>query len=221
MVNMAGHVFLMDFGTSRSLDETTELTQTKTVAIGTPYYMAPEQFLQGTADARSDIYAFGAVVYEMVAGRRPLEGESIAEIVQAHLHQVPPPPSQFAPVPPALEALVLRCLAKKPEERFQTMDEVVSALEVATAEVPRADITRVVQRASEDARRAEESSVRPTEVLPASPPAQTVMLSVPRAADAAGTLPVSGPALLRVVAGPLPAGHLPARGWEEHHRPYP
>ena len=204
MVNMAGHVFLMDFGTSRSLDDTTELTQTREGPIGTPYYMAPEQFLRGTADARSDIYAFGAVVYEMLAGRRPLEGESIAEIIQAHLHQVPPPPSQFAPVPPALEALVLHCLAKKPEERFQTMAEVVSALEVATAEVPRADITRVVRSASEDARRAQESSARPTEVLPASPPAQTVMLGVPRAADA--TQPVSGPALLRVVAGPLPAG---------------
>jgi serine/threonine protein kinase len=204
IVSLTGRVLLMDFGTSRSVHDTAALSQTQTVPIGTPYYMAPEQFLHGAADARSDIYAFGAVVYEMLAGRRPFEGQSIGEILQAHLHQALLPPSKFAPVPEILEALVLRCLAKKPEDRYQTMDAVVSALGEAAAEVAPADVTQVIQSASEDAKRARNSSERPTEILSMTIFAPPAMIAPPL--DPAATQPILVSPMLRVIAGPVPAG---------------
>jgi serine/threonine protein kinase len=206
MVSLTGHVFLMDFGTSRSVHDPTGTGQSATVPIGTPYYMAPEQFLDGAADARSDIYAFGVVVYEMLAGRRPYEAPSIASIVQAHLHENPPPLSSVRPVPQSLERLVMRCLAKRPDDRYQTMDDVVAALDDAALAVPPADVTQVVRSVSEDARRAQESSVRPTEVLPLSSLAKTVMLAATQVVDDRATRLLSGLAFLRAVSGPVAAG---------------
>jgi serine/threonine-protein kinase len=100
------------------------------VMIGTPVYMSPEQCRgSGEVDARSDVYAFGCLLFHMLTGRPPFVGEASGDLVVAHLEQEPPPPSQFASgLPPAVDALVLRCLAKPADERFASMLELQAAL---------------------------------------------------------------------------------------------
>jgi eukaryotic-like serine/threonine-protein kinase len=97
---------------------------------GTAAYMAPEQVRGDTADARSDVYAAGAILFELCAGAPPFEGTP-AEMRQAHLALRPPRPSERAAVPPALEDVVLRCLAKDPAARFADGGALVTALEAA------------------------------------------------------------------------------------------
>ena len=93
--------------------------------LGTPQYMAPEQFEGKEADARSDIWAFGAVLYEMVTGRRAFQGKSYSSLVGAIL-SADPPPMAVKPFTPAwLERLVRRCLAKDPEDRYYSMHDIV------------------------------------------------------------------------------------------------
>jgi serine/threonine-protein kinase len=98
--------------------------------LGTPDYMSPEQCLgQGGVDPRSDIYALGVVLYEMLCGQTPFAG-TLGEILQAHVIAAPVPPSQRAPdVSAELEAIALRCLAKRKEDRYQSMEELAAALD--------------------------------------------------------------------------------------------
>ncbi len=124
---------LLDFGLAKSAAEaappissvamtrTSPLTAEGTI-VGTFQYMSPEQLEGKAADARSDIFAFGAVIYEMVTGRRAFEGKSQASLIGAIMKGQPRPVSELAPMtPPALERLVLTCLAKDPEDRRQTI----------------------------------------------------------------------------------------------------
>jgi eukaryotic-like serine/threonine-protein kinase len=97
--------------------------------LGTPQYMAPEQLEGKDADPRTDLFAFGAVVYEMTTGRRAFEGATPASVIAAILEREPEPVSRLQPLtPPALEHLVMRCLRKDPEERWQTARDVVAQL---------------------------------------------------------------------------------------------
>src|SRR5262249_35460883 len=100
------------------------LTHAGTI-VGTVQYMAPEQ-LEGTpADARSDIFSFGAIVYEMTTGRRAFEGTSQSSLIAAILTATPPPMAVLVPMtPPALDYLVKTCLAKNPDERWQAAGDV-------------------------------------------------------------------------------------------------
>jgi serine/threonine-protein kinase len=114
---------LLDFGLVRSLDvgpaEQTRLTQ-EGLILGTPDFMSPEQ-ANGAAslDARSDLYSLGAVAYFLLAGRPPFAGRPVLQTLYAHLHEPPRPPAELRPdVPADLEAVVLRCLAKDPAQRF-------------------------------------------------------------------------------------------------------
>ena len=107
-----------------------KLTQEGAV-FGTPAYLSPEQAGgQGEPDARSDVYSLGAVAYFLLTGRPPFAGRSGVKMLAAHLYETPAPPSAHrADVPADLDAVVLRCLAKPPAERFQSVDELDAALD--------------------------------------------------------------------------------------------
>jgi serine/threonine protein kinase/Flp pilus assembly protein TadD len=132
-----GVVKLLDFGlakhsiSSATGDETQSIgvTQVGTI-LGTPAYMSPEQAEGRTADARSDIFSFGTVLYEMLAGRRAFSGGSAAATIGAIVHKNPEPLN----APPALEAIVSKCLSKSPDDRFQTATDLRRALEGASTQ---------------------------------------------------------------------------------------
>jgi serine/threonine protein kinase/tetratricopeptide (TPR) repeat protein len=130
-----------DFGIAKAVSAAltdaggTELTQAGS-AIGTPAYMAPEQAAGDPAmDHRADLYSFGCLAYEVLTGQPPFHGLSKHQVIAAHLMTVPPPvTTASAAVPPALAALVARCLEKDPAARPQTAREVVRALDLVPAE---------------------------------------------------------------------------------------
>ena len=111
--------------------------------MGTPQYMAPEQFAGKEADARSDIWAFGAVLYEMVTARKAFQGANYQSLVGAILATDPAPMAVKPFTPSWLERLVRRCLAKDPEERFFSMHDIVLDLRTPPQEsVPAAAASR-------------------------------------------------------------------------------
>ncbi len=126
-------VKVLDFGLAKSTaakpgptEETlTKVLTTEGTVLGTPQYMAPEQFEGKEADARSDIWAFGAVLYEMGTGRKAFEGKSYSSLVGAILSADPAPMTVKPFTPSWLERLTRRCLAKDPEERYQSMRDIV------------------------------------------------------------------------------------------------
>jgi len=124
------HVKILDFGLAKLRDGP---AKTSGLAIGTPSYMSPEQTgAPGEIDGRTDIYAVGVVMHEMLAGAKPFASEKVAEILLMHRDQAPPPLRQVVPaagISAALEAVVLRALAKKPDDRYQTAVEFAAALE--------------------------------------------------------------------------------------------
>jgi eukaryotic-like serine/threonine-protein kinase len=127
MVTGESTVKLMDFGIARAEGQR-ELTGTG-VAVGSLYYMSPEQISGLAVDARSDLYATGITLYEMATGRRPIQGGSEYSIMQAHLHQAPAPPSALSPeIPPGISNAIVKSLAKDASARYQTADEFRRAL---------------------------------------------------------------------------------------------
>jgi serine/threonine-protein kinase len=128
------HVKVLDFGLAKRLHGSTEDTNPNVVP-GSPKFMAPEAIRQETVDGRADIYALGVILYQMLTGSVPFDAESHMDILVAHLQQAPEPISaRVGPgkVPPALEALVMRCLAKTPAERFAGMSELIEAFRGAS-----------------------------------------------------------------------------------------
>ena len=127
MVDKEGNAKIMDFGIARSL-RTAGMTA-EGMIIGTPEYMAPEQVEGLEADQRTDIYALGAILFEMVTGRVPFEGDSPLSVAYKHKNEPPLPPRKLnAEVPEPLNGLILRCLEKEKENRYQTADEVLADL---------------------------------------------------------------------------------------------
>ena len=134
-----GAVKVLDFGLAKLItiaDEDavthtadTRLTAARAIA-GTPAYMSPEQATGGTVDARSDVFSFGAMLYEMATGQRAFAGMSTVDMLSAVVRAQPKRPIEIAPgVPQDLEKLILRCLRKQPERRFQHIDDVKVALQ--------------------------------------------------------------------------------------------
>lgn len=128
-----GQIKVMDFGIARAAEEAGDaLTKANTV-MGTARYISPEQARGETVDARSDVYSAACVVYEMLAGRSPFDAPTNVELAGKHLSESPQPPSAFASeeVSPALDAAVLKGLAKNPASRYQSAGEFASALKDA------------------------------------------------------------------------------------------
>src|SRR5438034_696360 len=127
------HALVADFGVAKAVAESTGKTALTSlgVALGTPAYMAPEQAAADpNPDHRADLYAVGALAYEMLAGRPPVIGPSPQSVLAAHVTSQPDPVTKYRDsVPPALAALVMRCLAKHPADRFQSAGDVLEALE--------------------------------------------------------------------------------------------
>ena len=140
-----GTVKLLDFGIaklvqpesgSHDAQETLEVTSAG-VVMGTVAYMSPEQVAGGTVDHRSDVFSFGAVLYEMLTGIRPFVAETSAETMTAILRHEPEPLASVAPaVPPALDRIATHCLEKSPDNRFQTARDLAFALETLTEARP-------------------------------------------------------------------------------------
>ncbi len=121
-------VKLLDFGIAKLTNDSQSRTRTGLV-MGTPAYMSPEQCEgRGSIDHRTDVYALGIVIYEMLTGRVPFIGEAYGDILIQHLTQPPRPPSQVSMLPPHVEIVVLKALEKRPDMRYPTMDEMMRAM---------------------------------------------------------------------------------------------
>jgi hypothetical protein len=127
-----GRPLLVDFGIARRLDSEAGASLTQTgLVIGTPHYMSPEQALgDPNLGPRSDLYSLGCVLFQMVTGAPPFDGESSQQVVGKHIADPPPAASTVNPkVPREMSDVILRCLEKQPSDRFQSAGEVIAALE--------------------------------------------------------------------------------------------
>ena len=147
---------LLDFGLAKTTDPLSEadvtgatrasepLTERGTI-LGTFQYMAPEQLEGRDVDARTDIFAFGALLYEMITGQKAFEAKSRASLIAAILEREPRPITELEPLsPPAVDRVVRRCLAKDPDDRWQNAGDVASELRWIADESSRAGVPRVV-----------------------------------------------------------------------------
>ncbi len=145
MLTHTGAIKVMDFGIARALGAA-RMTRAGRV-VGTIEYMSPEQVRGQQTDARSDIYSLGIVLYEILTGRVPFQSDSEYELMRAQIEVAPLPPRELVPqVPPAMEQVILRALAKQPEARFQTANEFQTALLAVTAPTLTANLQPGVTR---------------------------------------------------------------------------
>jgi len=143
MIDKEGNARIMDFGIARSL--AAKRMTGAGVMVGTPEYISPEQIEGKEADGRSDIYSMGVILFEMLTGRLPFEGDTALSIAVKHKTEPPPDPQKLAPqIPDELGRLILRCLEKDREKRFQKAEEVISELVRIEQEVPASERPRPV-----------------------------------------------------------------------------
>jgi serine/threonine-protein kinase len=124
-------VKVLDFGIAKVGGAKSKLTQVGQV-FGTPHYMSPEQCAGTAVDKRTDVYALGVIMYEMASSRVPFDADNLMGILTKHLYEEPIKPHELPPpvdVPPELESVIMKCLAKKADVRYQSMQEVLSDLE--------------------------------------------------------------------------------------------
>jgi eukaryotic-like serine/threonine-protein kinase len=133
IVDQQGHAKVTDFGIARA--GASEMTETGSI-MGTAQYLSPEQAQGHAVTATSDIYSIGVMLYEMLAGRLPFEGDSAVAVALKHLSEPPAPISQWRPdVHPALEAVVMAALAKDPAQRWQSAEDLAAGLEAARTQI--------------------------------------------------------------------------------------
>jgi serine/threonine-protein kinase len=198
MLTASGRAKIADFGIARI--ESSSLTQAGTV-LGTPAYMSPEQFMGQVVDRRSDIYSTGVLLYQLLTGERPFEG-SLTGIMHKALNTTPPRPSEISvTAPAALDAVVARAMARRPEDRFDTADAFALALRQeaapATAEPPPSDEDHTIV-----------ARTPPAPPAPRPPPPRRRRLPV--ALGAAALLAVAGVAGIQLLAPSPPKASPPA-----------
>jgi len=127
LLDRDGTALLTDFGIAKMVEQTMALTGS--VAMGTPYYMSPEQVSDKPVDARTDVYALGVMLYELLTGRRPFEGETPLAVALKHVTDQLPPPRQVSPsLPEDAERIILKAMAKDPADRYQTASDLARDL---------------------------------------------------------------------------------------------
>jgi predicted Ser/Thr protein kinase len=134
LLNGEGRIKVTDFGIARSLN-LQSVTESGTV-LGTSYYIAPEQATGGGVSAHTDVYSLGVVLFELLTGRLPFEGENFVSVAMQHIHEPAPDVLALRPDVPARVGLAVeRALAKHPADRFPSMDEFVAELRACMAEL--------------------------------------------------------------------------------------
>jgi eukaryotic-like serine/threonine-protein kinase len=148
MITPQGEVKLLDFGLALgglALGGADQRLTTTGALVGSMHYIAPEHISGEPHDARSDIYAVGVTLYEMITGRLPIEGTTHIQVIAGHLQHAPVPPEEINPkIPAALSATVMRALKKNPRERWQTAEAFLAALdEDGLRSTPAGDVSQV------------------------------------------------------------------------------
>jgi Tol biopolymer transport system component len=148
MITRDDQVRLLDFGLARSVVDEADQTRTGHVTepgtiLGTVGYMAPEQVRGLAVDHRADLFAFGAILYEMLTGARAFLGETAADTMTAILTKDPPEPDLALAIPPGLDRIVRRCLEKPIEQRFQSANDLAFALETLSTVTPSSGVAAV------------------------------------------------------------------------------
>ncbi len=141
-------VKILDFGIAKVGGEASRLTQAGSI-FGTPHYMSPEQAAGTSVDRRTDIYALGIILYEMASGKVPFDADNFMGILTQHMYKAPVPILALVPtpeVPPGLDAIIQKCLSKKVEQRYETMDQLIGDLERVEQGVPPDALAEIMAR---------------------------------------------------------------------------
>jgi len=173
-----GSAALTDFGIARASDSATRMTRTGAV-IGTPHYMSPEQARGRTVDGRADLYSLGIVLYELLLGRVPFNAEDSLAVGIMHITEAPP---RLPEALSALEPMMDVMLAKKPEERYQTGEEMANAIREYEVAIARGELPSLVDISREQG--AQLLANLPTAILP--PRERAIPIAAPPAPDARG-----------------------------------
>ena len=158
LMDESGNCLLTDFGLARMVESSSKITSTGTV-LGTPAYMSPEQGTGSEIDHRSDIYSLGVILYEAVTGRIPYNAETPIAIVFKHIQDPLPSARKLNPnLPESIELILLKALAKNPEDRYQKMEDFVHAIQMAVSDTvpleslpskkPKEEVAKVVETES-------------------------------------------------------------------------
>lgn len=132
LLDADGRSVLSDFGIAKVMESAEQHLTRPGAGVGTPEYMSPEQCRGGSVDPRSDIYALGVMIYEMMTGRTPFQADNYTALAHAHIYEPVPPPTLFNPrISPAVQAVILRALAKEPAHRFMHAPDLSAALDYA------------------------------------------------------------------------------------------